>query len=116
MPVKERSLNETGIGTSAGHAPGAAPGDAAAGLLQTAVDVYKRQLVQIIEGIGRIKALFLQVILTHDQAAVIEGLVEQLRHKIDVYKRQSMLRAEKAYQRIDLMKFHISGPEVQRHA
>ena len=39
-------------------------------------------LVQIIEGLGRIKALFLQVILTHDQAAVIEGLVEQLRHKI----------------------------------
>ena len=38
-------------------------------------------LVQIIEGLGRIKALFLQVILTHDQAAVIEGLVEQLRHK-----------------------------------
>jgi len=23
---------------------------------------------------------------------------------------------KKAYQRIDLMKFHISGPEVQRHA
>ena len=33
-----------------------------------------------------------------------------------VFAVHSMLRAEKAYQRIDLMKFHISGPEVQRHA
>ena len=66
-------------------------------------------LVEVVKRLRRVKAFLLQIVLAHNQAAVIEGLVEKLRHEIAL----AVLQLELIHFLLQTQFFH-HGVEVGR--